>query len=66
VPGLPIVVDRDDGEDPRCRQLLAVHELRGSVECRAVAQTAAWWTRLAVMPGNGAAPLLPLKTETTR
>jgi hypothetical protein len=32
---LPVVLDRDDGEEPRRRELLAVHALRGRVECGA-------------------------------
>ena len=32
VSGLPVVVDRHDGEESGCRQLLALHRLRRSVE----------------------------------
>jgi hypothetical protein len=50
VSGLPIVVDRDDRKDSRCRQLLEVHELRRSVERLAVTDEAAWGARMAMTP----------------
>ena len=47
--GLPIVVDRHDGEDPRRRQLLAVHELRRGLEQFAASCTAVWRALVTLM-----------------
>jgi hypothetical protein len=40
VSGLQVIVDRHDREESRRRQLLAVHDVRRSVECFAAAGTA--------------------------
>jgi hypothetical protein len=45
---MPIVVDRYDGEEPRCRQLLALHELRRSLERLAAEDAANWRVRMAL------------------
>jgi hypothetical protein len=48
VSGLQVVVDRHDREESRCRQLLAVHDVRRSVERFAAAGAAIQDARMAL------------------
>ncbi len=46
---MPVSVDRDDGQEPRRGQLLAVHEVRRNMECVAVPDRSAWREWVAMM-----------------
>jgi hypothetical protein len=48
VSGVPIGVYRDDREESRRRQLLALHQLRRSMERFAAADTVVWGARMAL------------------
>jgi hypothetical protein len=43
VPGVQLAVNRDEGEEPRYGQLLALYELRRGMECVASARRARGW-----------------------
>jgi hypothetical protein len=60
VSGLHVVVHRDDGEEARCRHVLAMHELWRDLECLAVAGAAVWSTRMAMIPTQLVRQLLEL------
>jgi hypothetical protein len=57
---LQIVFDRDDGEESRRRELLAVHEVRRRLECLASADEQAWRTPMAVTRSRVVRELLEL------
>jgi hypothetical protein len=57
---MSIVVDRHDGEEPRRRQLLAVHDLRRNLERFAAEDGAAAGARMAVMRTEAVRELLEL------
>jgi hypothetical protein len=52
VPVLSIVIDRDDGEEGGRRQLLALHEMRGDLECDALRDRLVRWPAMAVTPAQ--------------
>lgn len=57
---LPIVIDRDDGEKSRRRQLLALHEMRRVVERNAFVDQFERQTSMAVTPTRTVRKLLEL------
>jgi len=60
VSGVPVVLDRNDRKDPGCRQLLAVRELRRSLERVAFADGLVSWATMAVMRTRVVRELLEL------
>ena len=58
--GVPVVLDRNDRKDPGCRQLLAVRELRRSLERVAFADGLVSWATMAVMRTRVVRELLEL------
>jgi hypothetical protein len=60
VSGLDLVVHRDNGEESRCRHVLAVHELWRDLERLAVAETSVWSAPMAMMPTQFVRDLLEL------
>jgi hypothetical protein len=60
VSGVPVVLDRHDGKESRRLQLLALHELRGSLERIAIAEGSRQPTTMALTPTAVVRELLEL------